>query len=333
MSGAATAPDRIVVGVDRSTASRHAVRWAAREARIRRSVLIITHVDPPSDDAADLHDAATACHALLATSATAASEAEPSVPVGTWLLRGSISDELIALSRSAALIVLGIDPDRPRSAHGALGSIEDRVAVQAQCPVVTLSCPASADGGHGSCIAVGWTNDVSGERALAAAAAEADARGACLRIVACTARPDTPGPAEGEDKAEDALQDVLRAVAREYPRLVSVLDTTPAIDIVQTLVRHSANAALLVLGCHHSEDRWSIRVGSTAVAVMRQALCPVMLIGDTPSTSARSSRFQQSPPASKTPPAATADHRWVFPPPTPAAPGDVAGSSKRVVPL
>ena len=224
-------------------------------------------------------------------------------PLGQWLLRGSISDELIALSRSAALIVIGLDPDRPRSAHGALGSIEDRVAVQAQCPVVTVSGPAPVGDGDVSWVAVGWTNDVSGQRALAAAAAEADARGACLRIVALTARPDTSGPAEGRTRPRSALPRRVRRRHARIPRAGNQPDaTTPATDIVQALVRHSANAALLVIGCHHSENRWSIRVGSTAGAVMRQALCPVMLVGDSPPTSARSSRPRQWHSASTTPP-------------------------------
>ena len=139
MSKGAPEPERIVVGVSQSPASSYAVLWAAQEARIRRSVLLVTHIDPPTAYAPDLHDAATACHWLLANGATIASEAQPSVAVGTLLLSGAISDELIRLSRSAALIVVGIDRDVPRAAHGAIGSIEDRVVVQAHCPVVTVS--------------------------------------------------------------------------------------------------------------------------------------------------------------------------------------------------
>ena len=138
MSKGAHEPEWIVVGVSQSPASSYAVLWAAQEARIRRHVLLVTHVDPPSAYAPDLHDAATACHRLLANSATVASEAQPSVAVGTLLLTGSISDELVRLSQSAALIVVGIDHDVPRAAHGAIGSIEDRVVVQAHCPVVTV---------------------------------------------------------------------------------------------------------------------------------------------------------------------------------------------------
>ena len=127
------------MGVSQSPASSYAVLWAAKEARIRRNVLLVTHIDPPTAYAPDLHGAAASSHRLLANCATIASEAQPNVAVGTLLLSGAISDELIRLSRSAALIVVGIERDVPRSAHGAIGSIEDRVVVPAHCPVVTVS--------------------------------------------------------------------------------------------------------------------------------------------------------------------------------------------------
>jgi nucleotide-binding universal stress UspA family protein len=38
-------------------------------------------------------------------------------------------------------------------------------------------------------------------------------------------------------------------------------------------------AALLVLGSHHSEQAWSIRVGPIAEELMRRSPCPVMLVG------------------------------------------------------
>ena len=279
MSKGAPEPERIVVGVSQSPASTYAVLWAAQEARIRRSVLLVTHIDPPTAYAPDLHDAATACHWLLANGATVASEAQPSVAVGTLLLSGAISDELIRLSRSAALIVVGIDRDVPRAAHGAIGSIEDRVVVQAHCPVVTVSAAPQEVEDEQRYVAVGWSPDASGARALAAAAAEAAVRGVPLTVV--------PGPSPVSDAQrspdsgrppDDDLHQALTALAQQHPGLVTTLDW-PASTWVQSLVSHSTDASLLVIGSHHSEDRWSIRVGLTAGAVLRQATGPVMLVG------------------------------------------------------
>ena len=157
------------MGASQSRSSGYAVLWAAQEARIRRNVLLVTRIHPSTADAPDLHDAATASHRLLANSATLASEAQPSVAVGTLLLSGATSDELIRLSRSAALIVEGIDRDVPRATHGAIGAIEDRVVVQAHCPVVTVSAAPQKVQGERPYVAVGWSPDASGARALAAA--------------------------------------------------------------------------------------------------------------------------------------------------------------------
>ena len=288
MSEDAPEPEWIVVGVSRSSASRYAVLWAAQEARIRRSVLLVTHIDPPSAHAPDLHDAATACHRLLANSATVASEAQPSVAIGTLLLTGSISDELIRLSQSAALIVVGVDHDVPRAAHGAIGSIEDRVAVQAHCPVVTVSSAAREDEEH-RYVAVGWTHDPSGARALAAAATVAAARGALLTVVpGPTPAGEAPrSPKPGWPTAHD-LHHALADVALQHPAIAVTVDW-PVSNWVQTLIGHSAHASLLVIGSHHSDDRWSVRVGTTAGAVLRQASGPVMLVGGSATTPAEPS--------------------------------------------
>jgi nucleotide-binding universal stress UspA family protein len=286
--------ERIVVGVSRSPASRHAVLWAAQEAHIRRSVLLVTHVDPPSEYAPDLHDAATACHRLLADSATVASEAQPGVAVGTLLLTGSISDELIRLSQSAELIVVGVDHGVSRAAHGAIGSIEDRVAVHAHCPVVTVSAAAREDDEHGY-VTVGWTDDRSGAQALAAAAAEAAVRGASLTVVlAPSPNGEVPRIPQPEGPPTDGLRRALADVARQHPTLTVSVDG-PGSDWLETLIDHSAHGGLLVIGSHHSNDRWSVRVGATAGAVLRQASGPVMLIGGSATTPAESSLTRRPP--------------------------------------
>jgi nucleotide-binding universal stress UspA family protein len=130
-----------VVGVNRSAASRRAVLWAAREANLRHDVLIVTHVDLPTAYAPEIYDAATACHRLLVECATLASDAEPSIAVGTLLLTGGISNELVRLTQSADLLVMGIDPDHRQPGPGPLGSVESRVLCEADCPVVLVRDP------------------------------------------------------------------------------------------------------------------------------------------------------------------------------------------------
>ena len=166
--------------------------------------------------------------------------------------------------------------------------IEDRVAVQAHCPVVTVSsAPQEVDDRR--YVAVGWTHDPTGARALAAAVAEAAGRGASLTVVpGPTPAGEAPGsPKPGGPTAQD-LHQALADVVLQHPAMTVTVDW-PVSNWVQTLIGHSAHASLLVIGSHHSADRWSIRVGTTAGAVLRQASGPVMLIGGSATTPAEPS--------------------------------------------
>ena len=169
------------------------------------------------------------------------------------------------------------------AAHGAIGSIEDRVVVQAHCPVVTVSAAPPGVESERRYVAVGWSPDASGARALAAAAAEADVRGVPLTVVLAPIPSSANDPRRSPESGrppEDDLHQSLSSLAQQHPGVVTTLDW-PASNWVQTLISHSTHASLLVIGSHHSDERWSIRVGLTAGAVLRQATGPIMLIGGT----------------------------------------------------
>ena len=106
------------------------------------------------------------------------------------LLGGAISDELIQLSTTALLLVIGVDETRPRGSYGAIGAIEDRVAMHSGCPVVTVSGRWDGKDRPERCVVLGWTDDPSGWRALEAAAAEAQLGNASLTVV--TIQPQLP---------------------------------------------------------------------------------------------------------------------------------------------
>ena len=270
---------RIVVGVNESTSCRAAVTWAAGQAHRRRCDLIITNIDPVSVDPAEVHDAATSSHLLLAASATAASLAQPSVPVTSLLLGGAISDELIQLSNTALLLVIGVDETRPRGSYGAIGAIEDRVAMHTGCPVVTVSGRWDGKDRPERRIVLGWTDDPSGWRALEIAAAEARLGNTSLTVV--TVQPQLPATsAETRPTAPNQPTQLAEAVASiraAQPSLhIHVDDPDP--DYLQCLIHGAQQAELIVIGCPHAENRWSIRVGVTAETLMRQAACPVMLV-------------------------------------------------------
>ena len=270
----------IVVGVDQSPEARWAVLWAAREARLRGATLSLAHVKSSVTDDRAADDLESEAETLLIVRAAEASELEPGISVAPRLYEsGSISEQLIELSGTAALLVLGVDSARPRADHGLLGPVEDRVVVRANCPVVTVNGPGSIVGQHYDKIVLGWTEGTTGRRALEAAAEEAALRGSLLSIV--TVPPTaTPSPALPSERinVEQALIDSIRRIESAYPGLR--IDITHRSGHVDTELEQSLDrAALLVLGSHHSEQSWSIRVGPIAEELMRRSPCPVMLVG------------------------------------------------------
>jgi nucleotide-binding universal stress UspA family protein len=281
MTNSMMAGRRILVGVDGSRAARNAVLWAAQEAQLRHAELVITHVDPPSPDAVGLYGEPVGSEAILEACATAASQWAPSVTVATLLLRGGITDELIRLSASATMLVVGVDSAKSRAAHGVLGPVEDRVVVHADCPVVTVHGPPPTARNPHPDVVVSWCDDEAGQCALQTAAAEATARDASLTVVSVLT--DTQ-PGEGHSHQERSAADADRALADgvarledELPHLVINVISEPG-DAVPVLIRRAHSADLIVVGCPRADDRWSIRTGPLAGALMRGAPCPVMLV-------------------------------------------------------
>ena len=109
---------------------------------------------------------------------------EPEIDVQTVSAIGtSISTELLRLTETAQVIALGIDLTRTRAAHGMRGPLEDRVAVHANCPVVTVAPGSFIVPGARSQVSVGWTDNRTAQLALHAAAEEAHLRGVALTVV------------------------------------------------------------------------------------------------------------------------------------------------------
>ena len=158
---------------------------------------------------------------LISVRAAEASELEPGITITPRLYESrSISEQLIELSRAAALLVLGVASARPRADHGLLGPIEDRVVVHAHCPVVTVNGPGPIVGQGYDKIVLGWTEGTTGRRALEAAADEAALRGSLLSVV--TVSPTAAyAPAIPSERVsvEQALIDSIRRIESTHPGL------------------------------------------------------------------------------------------------------------------
>jgi nucleotide-binding universal stress UspA family protein len=141
-----TAPARsvVVVGVDGSTGSRDAVRWAAEYAKLTGAELravaswrwpnYVTRIPPGADPAGDT------LHTLQEVLAEVGAEF-PDVPVSEHVVEGPGGPALLSLASDASLLVVGA---RGRAAYPGmlLGSVAEHCVRNGPCPVVVVRTPA-----------------------------------------------------------------------------------------------------------------------------------------------------------------------------------------------
>ena len=141
-----TAPARsvVVVGVDGSTGSRDAVRWAAEYARLTGAELravaswrwpnYITRIPPGVDLEADTRRTLEEVVAEVRADF-------PEVPVSEHVVEGPGGPALLSQASDASLLVVGA---RGRAAYPGmlLGSVAEYCVRNGPCPVVVVRTPA-----------------------------------------------------------------------------------------------------------------------------------------------------------------------------------------------
>jgi nucleotide-binding universal stress UspA family protein len=135
----------IVVGVDGSEGSLHALRWALGEARLRNEAVEVIHgwhvpyyadvTGMAANPSADMQESADAV--LSNVMAAVANDAD-GVKLTNRCVVGSPAATLIDASEHADLLVVG------RRGHGGfvslvMGSVAQQVAAHAHCPVVIVA--------------------------------------------------------------------------------------------------------------------------------------------------------------------------------------------------
>lgn len=150
----------VVVGVDSSAAGAAALRWGVDEARVRGGrVLAIAVSDPPlvvgvgpdiagglaAQSMIDEEQLAAAAGAWL-TDALAALPVEPGQAVERRVARGDAATVLLEAARDADILVLG-NHGRGALAGALAGSVAQRCAHHAECPLVLVPAPAETGPG------------------------------------------------------------------------------------------------------------------------------------------------------------------------------------------
>lgn len=294
-------PQSVMVGVDGTAESLHALDWAAGYARDTGCTLHLVssfmlpgftgsytfaHDIPMVDDPYArryVEDLLVRAHKRVV---------EIGVPATTEVTTGDATSVLAERSAGRRFVVIGA-----RGAGGfverLLGTVSANLPVRAQCPTVVVPLHADADDDGGADdrdavrrrrIVVGADGSEPSAAAVEAAVAQAQDWGAevvVARAVTMVGWSHSPwldtgfrdSVMEAARAETDRLRERLRAA---YPDVVTSTDVVEG-HAVDVLVAASRDADLLVVG---SRGRGGIRglvLGSTSQAVLRRSRCPVLV--------------------------------------------------------
>lgn len=291
----------ILVGVDGSLASLHALDWAIKLAQkddariaIACSYSLPTFAAASIDGGfAALDDSTIQEGARLVLEGAAKRVKDAGIQVSAQIASGDAAGALIELSKDHNLVVVGT---RGRSGFSErlLGTVSSALPAHAKCPVVVVPGRGLKD--HGELpefpevkrIVVGIDGSSRAHGALKSAVLQAKLWGA--ELVAVGAVPLSKGAGvlawvvpSAVDHEEvlrgyaEKLDIIMNKVQEENPDLKIrriVLDGTGA----ELLTEFSQAADLLVVGSRGRGGFAGLLLGSTSQAVLHHSKCPVMVV-------------------------------------------------------
>ena len=288
----AALPSKLVVGVDGSAASDAAVRWAVREATMRRLPIELLNVVAPSLTSSTMapNDTITKgqedqAREIFGRSRRIVDELSAANPPHVYcqLAYAAVVPALVDASKRAQMIVVGRRGPEAFGRH-MLGSVSSGLLHQAHSPVAVVHDPSLAE--HeirdGAPILVGIDGSPASEGATALAFDEASYRG--VPLIALHAWSDVGVfPILGmdwkvyRDQGDEVLGERLAGWQERYPgvqvhrRLVC---DVPA----RWLIDESKNAQLVVVGSRGRGGYAGLQLGSVSSAVVQSADVPVIVV-------------------------------------------------------
>jgi nucleotide-binding universal stress UspA family protein len=296
--------DPVVVGVDGSTRSIGALRWAADEAARRRRCLRIVHAVGSADP--QLNEPA---QSLVDDAVARAVAWRPRLVVTGVVKHGGPTAELVAESERAELLVLA-SRGRGTVASLLLGSVSAQVAAHAHCPVLVVhhgqawagfeGPPRSGrpvvvgvDGSEASDLAVGLAFEEAAALGVSLVAVHAwrpphppghngvrpDVHDVAVRpdVHDVAVRPDVHGVAETTRGERQLLAESVAAWQAKYPR-VPVRQRLEPDSAGAALVKASEEAQLAVVGSRGYGGFAGLLLGSASQQLLHHAQCPVLVV-------------------------------------------------------
>ena len=275
ISRAPTGVRRIVEGFDESASAGAALEWAVEEAGLHGALLEVWAVlDSPR---LSLHPGSNDNEPDLAELRTAAEHIAKGTGADLRVTQGGAAAVLCETSEPSDVLVVGSRGRSPLSGL-MLGSISRACLRHSPCSVDVFRPARRPPSPHGR-VVVGIDTSRLARRALHIAAGEARLRAAELDVIHAV---------QWDQLHEPDL--ILPATRQMVSWTKSVVDEELAESGVaghpivvnggpgDALVRHSANADLLVLGSRGHNPLATLALGSTSDYCARHAQCPVMIV-------------------------------------------------------
>ncbi|MEW2522043.1 universal stress protein [Actinacidiphila alni] len=283
----------LVVGVDGSESSRHAVDWAVDEAvrqnvplRVLHAYLWERYEGSAPGRGTGRGPARARTERILADAAERARRRAPGLEITADVLAQDPETALTEAGRGAFAVVTG-HRGRGDLAGMLLGSVSLTVAARAECPVVVVrgARPDSTDTFRRVVVGVG--DDDSNEAAVEFAFREAELRDSTLHAVRAWRYPalDLPDmpvtqgrvPDPHLHAAEQRLDEALRVPSDKHPG-VSVRRDPFEGSAREALLGAAADADVLVVGARRRNGLFGMHLGPVNHAVLHHAPCPVIIV-------------------------------------------------------
>ncbi|CAA0094152.1 Universal stress protein [Mycolicibacterium vanbaalenii] len=175
----------IVVGFDGSRAAHHALRWAVPEAESRdvplRVVSVVTG-DDRHDGPAAPHGAGHSVDAAVLSVEAEAERTGKSIRVESVQIDGNVADVLIAESRHALMVCIGV-PWRDRAADPLFGPTAAALATHAHCTVALIRSDSAGSPPESGVVSVVLDDEPDNDAVVHLAMQEGRLREATVRQV------------------------------------------------------------------------------------------------------------------------------------------------------